>query len=112
MLRPHCRHDQTDWGITIELASHWTNCWTAAPEITFLLPLDIWDFPYILGTVVEGAARDTDGEKTMSTYLLKDGTTGTAEAGHKEGDIVTVKLHDENGMSVERTGEVIDVLEA
>lgn len=48
----------------------------------------------------------------MSTYLLKDGTAGTATAGHEVGETVTVQLHDENGMPIERTGEVVEVLEA
>ena len=44
------------------------------------------------------------------TVLLEDGTTGKvlyAEVGHE----VAVLLHDENGMPIERTGKVIEVLE-
>lgn len=44
------------------------------------------------------------------TVLLKDGTVGKVD--HAEiGDTVTVKFHDENGMPIEVTGIVEDILE-
>lgn len=42
--------------------------------------------------------------------LLKDGTVGEVEKA-KEGDYVTVKLHDENGLPIQKTGEVKEILE-
>ena len=43
--------------------------------------------------------------------LLKDGTCGYVYSSSVEtGDIVTVHLHDENGMPIEKIGEVMEVL--
>jgi hypothetical protein len=44
------------------------------------------------------------------TVLLTDGTTGQV-ASAKVGDKVTVSLHDENGMPIEVTGVVEEILE-
>jgi len=41
--------------------------------------------------------------------LLKDGTVGEVEAA-EVGEIVTVSLHDENGMPIKATGEVVEIL--
>ncbi len=38
--------------------------------------------------------------------LLKDGTKGDIDGDCEEGDMVTVRLHDENGSLIEVTGEV------
>lgn len=46
----------------------------------------------------------------MSTVLLASGTVGTTGA-CDVGDVVTVKLHDENGMPIEETGEVAETIE-
>lgn len=42
---------------------------------------------------------------------LKDGTGGTVTGEVMVGDIVTVTLHDENGVPVQVVGEVVAVLE-
>lgn len=51
----------------------------------------------------------------MATYAvaLKDGTVGTVSSIHEDivGRIVTVDLHDENGMQIQVVGEVAEVLE-
>lgn len=44
------------------------------------------------------------------TVLLKDGTVGKVDAA-KVGDEVTVSLHDENGMPIEVSGIVEEILE-
>lgn len=44
------------------------------------------------------------------TVLLKDGTTGKVDNA-KIGDEVTVSLHDENGMPIQVTGTVEEILE-
>ena len=41
--------------------------------------------------------------------LLKDGTVGEVETA-EVGEIVTVSLHDENGMPIKATGEVVEIL--
>jgi hypothetical protein len=41
--------------------------------------------------------------------LLTDGTVGTVEAA-EVGETVTVSLHDENGMPIEVTGTVEEIL--
>ena len=41
--------------------------------------------------------------------LLTNGTVGTVEMA-EVGNMVTVKLHDENGMSIEVTGIVEEIL--
>lgn len=48
----------------------------------------------------------------MKNVLLKDQTVGTVENDDvEEGDFVTISLHDENGMPIEVSGEVIEVLD-
>ena len=47
----------------------------------------------------------------MNTILLASGTVGTVTSEVAVGDTVTVKLHDENGMPIEETGVVVEVLE-
>ena len=43
--------------------------------------------------------------------LLKDGTCGYVYSSSVEvGDIVTAHLHDENGLPIEKIGEVMEVL--
>ena len=43
--------------------------------------------------------------------LLKDGICGYVYSSSVEvGDIVTIHLHDENGMPIEKAGEVMGVL--
>ena len=41
--------------------------------------------------------------------LLNDGTVGEVETA-EVGEIVTVSLHDENGMPIKATGEVVEIL--
>ncbi len=43
--------------------------------------------------------------------LLTDGTVGRVERPAQVGDRVTVYLHDENGLPIERTGVVQEVLQ-
>lgn len=53
-------------------------------------------------------------EATMTTYTvaLADDTVGTITAeAVSVGDTVTVTLHDENGMPIQATGEVVEILE-
>ena len=45
----------------------------------------------------------------MLTVLLKDGTVGQTEFG-TIGQKVTVTLHDENGMPIEVTGQIVEIL--
>lgn len=45
------------------------------------------------------------------SVLLDDGTVGEVDAG-AVGDTVTVRLHDENGNPITRTGRVVEILEA
>lgn len=47
----------------------------------------------------------------MSTVLLSSGTVGTTAVNASVGDTVTVELHDENGMPINDSGEVVEVLE-
>ena len=47
----------------------------------------------------------------MSIVLLTSGTVGKTIEAAKVGDIVTVTLHDENGMPVAETGEVAEILD-
>lgn len=48
----------------------------------------------------------------MKNVVLKDQTVGIVEKDDvEEGDFVTVSLHDENGMSIEVSGEVIEILD-
>ncbi len=48
----------------------------------------------------------------MKNVVLKDQTVGVVEDDDvKEGDFVTVSLHNENGMPIEVSGEVIEVLD-
>lgn len=49
---------------------------------------------------------------TTFTVLLANDTVGTikAQAVHV-GDTVTVELHDENGMPIKATGEVVEILD-
>lgn len=46
----------------------------------------------------------------MKTILLEDGTVGKTDEDVNVGDTVTVSLHDENGMPIEATGVVKDIL--
>ena len=45
------------------------------------------------------------------TVALLDGTVGTVTGDVMVGDLVTVTLHDENGLIIEVAGEVVEVLE-
>lgn len=47
----------------------------------------------------------------MRTVLLKDGTVGKVDDACEIGDTVNVSLHDENGMRIEVSGIVEDILE-
>ena len=55
----------------------------------------------------------TNRRDEMISYAvaLKDGTGGTVTGEVMVGDIVTVTLHDENGVPVQVVGEVVAVLE-
>lgn len=46
----------------------------------------------------------------MKDILLEGGTVGTIEGSVNIGDIVTVKLFDENGNIIEATGTVKEIL--
>lgn len=46
------------------------------------------------------------------TYLLTDGTVGTASGKEMEpGTKITVELHDENGMPITKTGIIEEVID-
>lgn len=46
----------------------------------------------------------------ICTVLLEGGTVGKTATAAEIGDTVTVKLHDENGMPIEVTGKLVEVL--
>ena len=54
------------------------------------------------GAIMAQVAIQVDGEITVGTVVQGAAT---------EGEIVTVELHDENGMPVKSTGVVVEVLE-
>ena len=49
----------------------------------------------------------------MTTLLLENDTIGTTETKNpiKIGSTVTVTLHDENGLLIEVTGKVVEILD-
>ena len=47
----------------------------------------------------------------ITHVLLKDGTDGWFDGDCAVGDVVTVQLHDEDGLPVEATGEVAAILD-
>jgi hypothetical protein len=49
----------------------------------------------------------------MNVVIKKDDgeSAGTIKNTAKEGDLVTINLHDENGMEIQQTGIVIEILE-
>ena len=47
----------------------------------------------------------------MTTVLLSDKSTGKVEGPVSVGDLVLVETYDENGMPIQITGEVEEVLE-
>ena len=65
---------------------------------------------------VPGASRNEGREKKMAQVAIQvDGeiTVGAVVRGvAKEGETVTVELHDENGMPITATGVVVEVLES
>ena len=55
----------------------------------------------------------TSPEKKMiiTHVLLEDGTDGSLDGDCEEGDVVTVLVHDKDGLSEEVTGKVIAILD-
>ena len=47
----------------------------------------------------------------ITHVLLNDGTDGMLDGDCAVGDVVTVQLHDEDGLPVETTGEVAAILD-
>lgn len=49
--------------------------------------------------------------QSMYTVLLTTGTVGTTATATEVGDVVTVTLHDANGVPISETGTVAEILE-